>query len=46
MLQYKREKDEVFRKEKELEGKIRQREREQEIEKVVMKRMAIEKMKE
>ncbi len=46
VLKYKRDKDEVYRKEKELEAKIRQREREQEIEKVVMKRMAIEKMKE
>jgi chromosome segregation ATPase len=45
VLKYKREKDEVYRKEKEIEDRIRQMERDKEIEKVVMKRMAIEKMK-
>ena len=46
LLQHKRDKDQVYRRERELEQKIRQREREREVEQVVVKRMAIEKMRE
>ena len=46
VLKYKREQDDVHRKERELEAKIRHIERDREIEKVIVKRMAIEKVKE
>ncbi len=46
LLQHKRDKDQVYRQERELEQKIRQREREREVEQVVVKKMAIEKMRE
>ena len=45
MRQFKKQQDDLKRKEAELESKLRERERDKELEQIVMKKITIDKMK-